>query len=102
MRVCVCLTQSVLLLACVALQVSKMSKIRRSSLTVPTPRAYARAGLRTVGYEPRVSPFWAHAAMWAIVASLPEWFMDNVRYGQSMSIRKRALKKKAAAKAKET
>jgi len=33
--------------------------------------------------------------MWAFVRSLPERIMDNIRYKQSTSIRKRALAKKA-------
>jgi len=75
--------------------VSKMSKIRRSSIAVPTAKAYAKAGLRTIGYEPRVSPFWVHSIMWAIISCIPESMMDNIRYKQSLSIRKRALAKKA-------
>lgn len=34
---------------------------------------YARAGLATIGYDQRVTPFWAHAIMWGAIAALPPW-----------------------------
>lgn len=74
--------------------VSKMSKIRRASITVPTPRAYARAGLASIGHEIRVSPFWTHTIIWAIIASMPVALMDGIRIGMTTKIRKRALAKK--------
>ena len=74
--------------------VSKMSKIRRASITVPTPRAYARAGLASIGHEVRVSPFWTHTIIWAIIASMPVALMDGIRIGMTTKIRKRALAKK--------
>ena len=75
--------------------VSKMSKIRRASITVPTPRAYAKAGLASIGYETRVSPYWSHSLIWAFIASLPESMMDGIRLGMTTKIRKRALAKKS-------
>uniref|UniRef100_A0A7S3E5Q6 Very-long-chain 3-oxoacyl-CoA reductase n=1 Tax=Chloropicon laureae TaxID=464258 RepID=A0A7S3E5Q6_9CHLO len=78
--------------------VSKMSKIRRASVTVPTPRAYARAGLATIGYETRVSPYWTHNIIWSIIWAMPEGLMDSIRIGMTTNIRKRALAKKNKAK----
>ena len=71
-----------------------MSKIRRASITVPTPRAYARAGLASIGHEVRGSPFWTHTIIWAIIASMPVALMDSIRIGMTTKIRKRALAKK--------
>ena len=76
---------------------TKMSKIRKASLAVPTPAAYARAALRAVGYEPRIAPFWAHAVMWGIIQWVPETLLDQVRLSMCIDLRKRALKKKEAA-----
>lgn len=39
---------------------TKMSKIRRSSLMVPTPQVYVKHALRTVGIESRTYGYWAH------------------------------------------
>lgn len=39
---------------------TKMSKIRRASLMVPTPSTYVRHALRTVGIESRTYGYWAH------------------------------------------
>ena len=78
--------------------VSKMSKIRRASVTVPTPKAYARAGLKAIGYETRVSPYWSHSIIWAFIASMPVALMDSVRIGMTTKIRKRALAKKNKSK----
>ena len=73
-------------------------KIRRASVTVPTPKAYARAGLKAIGYETRVSPYWSHSIIWAFIASMPVALMDSVRIGMTTKIRKRALAKKNKSK----
>ncbi|KAI5452748.1 hypothetical protein NCC49_000495 [Naganishia albida] len=80
--------------------VSKMSKIRKSSALVPTPDAYVRATLDSIGlsrgaqgraYES--TPFWTHALMDYVVGFVPEsiaiWY--NLRLHKD--IRKRALRK---------
>eukprot|EP00243_Klebsormidium_subtile_P007139 TRINITY_DN312_c0_g1_i1.p1 TRINITY_DN312_c0_g1~~TRINITY_DN312_c0_g1_i1.p1 ORF type:complete len:343 (+),score=54.11 TRINITY_DN312_c0_g1_i1:59-1087(+) len=77
---------------------TKMSKIRRTSLTCPSANAYARSALSAIGYESRVTPYWAHAIMWWIVASLPEQVMDTIRLKQNLGIRKKALNKHAQKK----
>merc|ERR1712241_790809 len=74
--------------------VSKMSKIRRASVTVPTPKSYAKAGLKAIGYETRVSPYWSHTFIWALIAALPVSLMDFIRVSMTTKIRKRALAKK--------
>lgn len=39
---------------------TKMSKIRRSSLMVPTPKTFVKHALRTVGVESRTYGYWTH------------------------------------------
>eukprot|EP00245_Coleochaete_scutata_P007575 TRINITY_DN23034_c0_g1_i1.p1 TRINITY_DN23034_c0_g1~~TRINITY_DN23034_c0_g1_i1.p1 ORF type:complete len:330 (+),score=54.70 TRINITY_DN23034_c0_g1_i1:69-1058(+) len=78
---------------------TKLSKIRKSSLTCPSADTYARYGLRWIGLEPRVTPYWVHSIMWWMIASLPETIMDAVRLRQSTAIRKRALAKLSQKKA---
>ena len=84
--------------------VSKMSKIRRASLTVPSPKQYAKAALAAVGYEPRTTPYWSHALMWGAIASLPVWAVDSFRLWENKNLRKRgfaAAERKRAAKEAE-
>ncbi|KAK6930906.1 Short-chain dehydrogenase/reductase SDR, partial [Dillenia turbinata] len=68
---------------------TKMASIRRSSFFVPSAEGYARAALRSVGYEPRCSPYWPHTLLWALAYSLPESVVDTWRLGFCLNIRKR-------------
>eukprot|EP00850_Spirogloea_muscicola_P009819 SM000056S17937 [mRNA] locus=s56:254885:256399:+ [translate_table: standard] len=77
---------------------TKLSKIRHASVTCPSADAYARAGVRLIGYEPRCTPYWAHSLMWALIAALPEPVVDTLRLRQSSTIRRRALAKEATKK----
>ncbi|KAJ7714337.1 3-ketoacyl-CoA reductase [Mycena maculata] len=85
--------------------VSKLSKIRRASMLIPTPKAYVRAVLGKIGLpcgaafsgRPATStPFWSHAIIdYAMTAvSMPALFVSYT-HGLHKSIRARALKKKA-------
>jgi len=85
--------------------VSKLSKIRRSSIMTPQPREYVRAVLKKIGLacgaacsgRPGTStPFWSHAMLDYLlgVLGLPSvyiWYTHNLH----RSIRRRALKKAA-------
>jgi 17beta-estradiol 17-dehydrogenase / very-long-chain 3-oxoacyl-CoA reductase len=77
---------------------SKLSKIRKASLTVPSPAAYARASLNAVGYESQTSPFFLHAAQIWFMSLLPRSLLDSQVTNMHRSIRKRALKKAQEAK----
>ncbi|GBG58633.1 hypothetical protein CBR_g33 [Chara braunii] len=72
---------------------TKLSKIRQSSLFIPTPDTFAKFGVKWIGYEPRCTPYWVHAIMWCVISMLPEGWMDSIRLKQSLAIRKRALLK---------
>jgi 17beta-estradiol 17-dehydrogenase / very-long-chain 3-oxoacyl-CoA reductase len=72
---------------------SKLSKLRHSSLFIPSPKTYARAALRAIGYEPTIVPYWAHAIQNAVVQNLPLFLQKKVVLGHNLGIRKRALKK---------
>jgi 17beta-estradiol 17-dehydrogenase / very-long-chain 3-oxoacyl-CoA reductase len=87
------------------LQVSKLSKIRRSSAMIPTPKAYVRSVLGKIGLgcgaayggRPGTStPFWSHSMMEYVlsVLGLPSvyiWYTHQLH----KDIRRRALKKAA-------
>lgn len=63
---------------------TKMSKIRRASLLVPTPSAYVRAALKTVGLEDRTYGYWSHKLMGFVQDSIVSPLMGpgaNARLG---------------------
>ena len=57
---------------------TKLAKIRKPSVTVPTPKAFAVSSVRAMGYESQTSPFWAHALQLAAMAALPTFLLDKV------------------------
>lgn len=81
-----------------------MSKIRKSSLVVPTPKAYVKSVLSSLGlslgaqgrvYE--MTPYPTHAILDYVVSSLgyfSEWIGMKVIHSMHVDIRKRALRKK--------
>ncbi|KAJ3375749.1 hypothetical protein GGF31_002953 [Allomyces arbusculus] len=82
--------------------VSAMSKIRKSSWTIPTAHEYVRAALHRLGNPGGAStpytssPYSAHAIMnWVIDRVGSPSFWVNKAYATQASIRKRALAKKA-------
>ncbi|EMC93498.1 hypothetical protein BAUCODRAFT_76175 [Baudoinia panamericana UAMH 10762] len=83
---------------------SAMSKIRRSSALVPTPKQFVRAALSKIGRDGGAqgtsatsTPYWAHALMhWAIVNLTPGPMnrrVIDVNRSMHEDIRKRALRK---------
>ena len=82
---------------------SAMSKIKRASATIPTPKAFVRAALGKIGRSGGAqgiaytsTPFWSHGIMhWALatfVGTTNSIAVDQNR-GMHESIRKRALRK---------
>lgn len=75
--------------------VSKMSKIRRPSLTTPLPDAYARSACSYIGHNACLHPYWSHAIQGAILNKLPRslqaWGINKLH----KDIRRRALRKLA-------
>ncbi|KAI9662979.1 MAG: hypothetical protein M1821_008026 [Bathelium mastoideum] len=85
------------------LVVSAMSKIRRASALIPTPRAFVRAALGKVGRKGGAqgiaftsTPFWSHGLMhWglgAVTGTMNEWVV-GWNLGMHEGIRRRALRK---------
>ncbi|KAJ6558467.1 3-ketoacyl-CoA reductase [Mycena vulgaris] len=82
---------------------SKLSKIRRASALIPTPKAFVRAVLGKVGLAggaafsgrpATATPYWSHALLdyGMTVVGLPSLFVSYT-HGLHKSIRRRALKK---------
>lgn len=68
---------------------TKMASIKRSSFFVPSSNGYARAALRSIGYQPRCTPYWPHSLIWSLVHLLPEFAVDAYRFKFCLGIRKR-------------
>ncbi|EJD54561.1 3-ketoacyl-CoA reductase [Auricularia subglabra TFB-10046 SS5] len=79
--------------------VSAMSKIRRSSLMVPTPRSFVRAALRlhgSTGTRAAYTPYWSHALMDLALEQLDlRGLWTRLALRTNSGIRARALKKQA-------
>ncbi|KAL8769741.1 MAG: hypothetical protein Q9209_004357 [Squamulea sp. 1 TL-2023] len=83
---------------------SAMSKIRRSSLMVPSAKAFVRSVLKRVGRTGGAqgwgwtsTPYWTHAIMqwvWSGIAGINDRWVVGVNQGMHEGIRKRALRKK--------
>lgn len=90
---------------------SAMSKIRRTSATIPNPKAFVAATLRSVGRRGgaqerfgTLTPFWSHALMHFWIENtvgVYSGLANKLNLGMHKSIRARALKKAARSK-KET
>ncbi|ODV90029.1 hypothetical protein CANCADRAFT_26095 [Tortispora caseinolytica NRRL Y-17796] len=84
---------------------SAMSKIRRSSLSIPNPNTFVRATLSSLGRRRGAigrwgssTPYWAHAVMELAIEQLfsaYSWVVVSINGRLHEDIRKRALKKRA-------
>ncbi|KAI0294105.1 3-ketoacyl-CoA reductase [Multifurca ochricompacta] len=73
---------------------SAMSKIRRASLFIPTPKAFVRAVLAKL--EPgTVTPYWTHALVSAVMTLAPPKAVLAWTHSLQKDIRRRALAKQA-------
>eukprot|EP00595_Chromulina_sp_UTEXLB2642_P000437 CAMPEP_0196761580 /NCGR_PEP_ID=MMETSP1095-20130614/871_1 /TAXON_ID=96789 ORGANISM="Chromulina nebulosa, Strain UTEXLB2642" /NCGR_SAMPLE_ID=MMETSP1095 /ASSEMBLY_ACC=CAM_ASM_000446 /LENGTH=258 /DNA_ID=CAMNT_0042111333 /DNA_START=192 /DNA_END=968 /DNA_ORIENTATION=+ len=76
---------------------TKLAKLRKTSLFVASPSAYARAAINSIGYEAITSPYWSHdLQLWALDV-LPEWLAAAITFSMHKAIRKAGLKKEAKA-----
>jgi len=83
---------------------SAMSKVRKPSMMIPTPKQFVKATLGKIGLRGTaggmagtITPFWSHGVMhWAIQELLGVWSGAVLSKNKDMhaSIRKRALRKK--------
>ena len=78
---------------------TKLAKIRKTSLFVASPSAYAKAAVACIGYESLVSPFWSHALQIWFLSTAPEWLVVSITKNMHLDIRKKALRKEEKAKA---
>jgi 17beta-estradiol 17-dehydrogenase / very-long-chain 3-oxoacyl-CoA reductase len=71
-----------------------MSKIRRSSLFVPTPKAFVRAVLAKIA-PGTITPYWTHALIGAVLSLAPSKVVLAYTHSLLKDTRRRALAKQA-------
>ena len=74
---------------------TKLAKIKKSSLTVPTAKTFAKSSVAHIGYELQVSPYWAHQLQLFVMSLLPGAVLDSVVMSMHQGIRKAGQKKEA-------
>ncbi|EGC36080.1 hypothetical protein DICPUDRAFT_78235 [Dictyostelium purpureum] len=74
--------------------VSNMSKVRRTSLFVPSPEAFTRSAVATIGHEKITTGYWSHEIQAFFIKSLPEFVTEKILFDMHLGQRKRALNKK--------
>ncbi|CAM9429468.1 unnamed protein product [Heterosigma akashiwo] len=79
--------------------VSKLAKIRKPSLMVPTPAAYVRRAARGLHRGGVVSPWWPHRVQGFVLNELmPGFIREKIIMSTHLAIRAKGLKKEQAAK----
>jgi len=73
--------------------VSNMSKIRKASLTVPSPETYVKTAIKFIGHDTIISPIWTHSLQMWIIESLPEFIGTKIIMSMHQSIRSKGYKK---------
>ena len=71
--------------------VSKMSKIRRSSLTTPTAMEYAEAAVKQIGYNGLISPYPVHAVIFFLFDFIPTFILDQFVFNLHLKIKKLSI-----------
>jgi len=74
---------------------TKLAKIRKSTLFIPTPDRYVHSAMKCLGRGDSVYPYWAHALQSEVFLALPSFVQHWYTLKQHFSLRARALKKKA-------
>lgn len=80
---------------------SKMSKIRKPSLSIPTPKAFVEATLSGIKSGPVITPHWVHSLMAKGLEMIgrENYFVVEGNKSMHMGIRGRALRKREKADA---
>jgi len=79
-----------------AFVVSKLSKLRSANFFIVTPRAYAKAFIKMIGYEPVIFSYWTHSLQIETLLALPiPWsVLCPFLLNRGLGIRKKAYAKK--------
>ncbi|EEF47584.1 very-long-chain 3-oxoacyl-CoA reductase 1 [Ricinus communis] len=72
---------------------TKMTRIKKSNLIIASPKMYAKASIRWIGYEKLCTPFWSHSVQWLILKALPEELLDRSLFRHYIGLRKKGMEK---------
>ncbi|CAK6449490.1 unnamed protein product [Pipistrellus nathusii] len=72
---------------------TKLAKIRKTSLTIPSSEAYVKSALKTVGLTTRTNGYPIHSLMGVFASMVPSWLYMKMSMRMGMSTRARYLKK---------
>ncbi|CAN0896343.1 Very-long-chain 3-oxoacyl-CoA reductase 1 [Linum grandiflorum] len=70
---------------------TRMTKMRKSNVLVPSATEYAKASLRFVGYEAMCCPHWSHYLQWTLLNHLPDALVNWLTFRYMLRRRKRGL-----------
>lgn len=80
---------------CPMMVATKMSKVRKSSLFVPTAQQFARSAVNSIGLVDETTGCLIHEAQCTVLFGLlPKFIVDKFANQNSIATRSRALKKK--------
>eukprot|EP01112_Ceratiomyxa_fruticulosa_P021745 TRINITY_DN776_c0_g1_i1.p1 TRINITY_DN776_c0_g1~~TRINITY_DN776_c0_g1_i1.p1 ORF type:complete len:319 (-),score=62.08 TRINITY_DN776_c0_g1_i1:155-1111(-) len=79
-----------------SLVVSKLSKVRKPSLFIPSASKFVRSAVRTIGYDTETSGYWAHSLQTWFLTALPSGTVTKYIYNMHRSLRGKALAKKSS------
>ncbi|KAF6103660.1 hydroxysteroid 17-beta dehydrogenase 12 [Phyllostomus discolor] len=72
---------------------TKLAKIRKATLQVPSSETYVKSALKTVGLKSRTNGYPVHSLMGSLFSILPSWLYFKVIMNFNKSLRSRHLKK---------
>ena len=77
---------------------TNMSKIKKSSLFVPSTKTFVNSCLRNIGSDSSVTPYFWHSVTDFFVGFLPNWLQKELVFNANMGIMKKALKRQERSK----
>lgn len=72
---------------------TKLAKIRKATLHIPSSETYVKSALKTVGLKSRTNGYPIHALMGSLLSILPSWLYFKMTMNFNKSLRARSLKK---------
>lgn len=73
---------------------TKMTKISKPSLTIPSADTWVAGAIRQIGYEPLTTGYAVHNIIWGLLKGIPGPVLQNFFLSSAKHLRARALRKK--------
>ncbi|KAL5762262.1 hypothetical protein ACOSP7_018526 [Xanthoceras sorbifolium] len=72
---------------------TKMTKFKRSTFFIPSPKMYSKASIRWIGYEHLCLPYWTHSLQWSLLGAFPDSLLNWYIFQYFLGQRKKGLMK---------